>query len=50
MTGTDLEEFASFAGQLADASRALLRATIGRPVQADPKGDGGPVTAATPNT
>ncbi len=45
MTGTDLEEFASFAGQLADTSRAQLRATIGQPVEADPKGDGSPVTA-----
>ncbi len=38
MTGTDLEEFAAFAGQLADTSRAELRATIGQPVRADPKG------------
>jgi histidinol phosphatase-like enzyme (inositol monophosphatase family) len=45
MTGTDLEEFASFAEQLADTSRAQLRATIGQPVEADPKGDGSPVTA-----
>lgn len=50
MTGTDLNEFAAFADRLADASRAELQATIGQPVQADPKGDGGPVTAATPNT
>ncbi len=45
MTGTDLDEFAAFAGQLADASRAQLRAVIGQPVEADPKGDGSPVTA-----
>ncbi len=45
MTGTDLEEFTAFAGQLADASRAQLRASLGRPVQADRKGDGSPVTA-----
>lgn len=50
MTATDLDDFASFADRLADASRAELHATIGQPVQADPKGDGGPVTAATPNT
>ncbi len=45
MTGTDLEEFAAFAGQLADASRAQLRASLCQPVQADPTGDGSPVTA-----
>ena len=45
MTDIDLEEFAAFAGQLADASRAQLRAVIGQPVEADPKGDGSPVTA-----
>ena len=45
MAGTDLNEFTTFAGQLADASRARLRATIGQPVEADPKGDGSPVTA-----
>ena len=45
MTGTELEEFTAFAGQLADASRAELRASLGQPVQADPKGDGSPVTA-----
>ncbi len=45
MAGTDLNEFATFAGQLADASRARLRATLGQPVEADPKGDGSPVTA-----
>jgi len=45
LTGTDLAEFAAFAGQLADTSRAELRATLGRPVEADPKGDGSPVTA-----
>jgi len=41
----ELEEFVAFAGQLADASRAELRAVIGQPVEADPKGDGSPVTA-----
>ncbi len=45
MTGTDLEEFAAFAGQLADTSRAELRASLGQPIEADPKGDGSPVTA-----
>ncbi len=45
MTGTDLDEFTAFAGQLADTSRAQLRATIGQAVHADPKGDGSPVTA-----
>ena len=41
----DLEAFADFAGQLADASRARLCATIGQAVPADAKGDGSPVTA-----
>ncbi len=45
MSDTELDDFAAFAGQLADASRAELRAVIGQPVQADPKGDGSPVTA-----
>ncbi len=45
MTATNLAEFADFAGQLADASRAHLRTTIGQPVAADSKGDGSPVTA-----
>ena len=45
MSDTDLDEFAAFAGELADASRAHLRATIGQAVPADPKGDGSPVTA-----
>ncbi len=45
MSDTDLDEFAAFAGQLADASRAHLRPTIGQAVPADPKGDGSPVTA-----
>ncbi len=45
MTDIDLGEFSAFAGQRADASRAQLRASLGRPVQADPKGDGSPVTA-----
>lgn len=50
MTATDLDDFASFADRLADASRADLQATIEQPVRADSKGDGGPIAAATPNT
>ena len=45
MAGTDLSEFAAFAGQLAADSRAQLRTTIGRPVEAIQKGAGSPVTA-----
>ncbi len=45
MIGRELEEFTAFAGELADASRTELRAAIGQAVEADPKGDGSPVTA-----
>ncbi len=45
MSDTEIDEFAAFAGELADASRVHLRATIGQAVEADPKGDGSPVTA-----